>query len=284
MKLIAIDLDGTMLSTNGKINVATRKAVREAQAQGNEIVLASGREFHDIRGILEESDLNCPIISSNGALIYSSDQVIQNITLSSDIVKELVHFSEQENLYYEVYTNEGIYIEKNRIEKLYNEISYLSNSDMEFDKVMAIHMVNTQKEQKSLISVPELKELNYDNFEINKFFILSFDLNKHTMIYKKYNGREGIKIITSDIQKFEFASSGVSKGNALQKYAQLLSIPRENIIAIGDNLNDLSMFKVSGFSIAMGNAVSKIKKHADSITDSCDNDGVAKAIQRHVIN
>lgn len=284
MNLIAIDLDGTMLSGKGTISHNNREAVRRAQAEGNIVVIVSGRAFQDIIEILKDAKLECPIIAANGALIYHDGRVIQNLYLDGNTVKDLLKISEKLGIYYELYTNKGIYQLENEKMNIMKEISSLRKKDPAFSEHKANQMMVTQYKQKGIINVLDKQEILLEkSLAVTKFFMISFDLEKHKWLERELEKRADLTVIKSDIQKFEIAHPKVSKGNALQAFANFIGIPLNRVTAIGDNLNDISMFCVSGTSIAMGNAVEAIKNIATYITKSCDEDGVAYGIQHYII-
>src|SRR5699024_6259710 len=114
MKLIAIDLDGTLLSTDGNISQENKNAIYEAQKSGNIVVISSGRSLHDTRELLKQAEIDCPFITGNGAMTYYSGEVLQQFILPLKTLEKITETIEKYNLHYEIYTNEGILISEKR--------------------------------------------------------------------------------------------------------------------------------------------------------------------------
>ncbi|MFD1848834.1 Cof-type HAD-IIB family hydrolase [Oceanobacillus bengalensis] len=280
MKLIAIDLDGTLLTNEGKISENNRKAIHKAQNQGDIVTIASGRSLHDTIQILAEAKLECPIIAGNGAIIYESGTILQNHFLPANIVKEMIEKIEAIGLYYELYTNKGVFTSDNGKALLTTEAQRLHDQYDDFPREKATHMIDMQFTQKGLVYVKSYHDLDYAALEVYKVFVLSFDQKRLSELDSLLKERSDISLTTSANEKLEIGHPLTSKGNALEFFAKHLEVPLENIVAIGDNLNDLSMFDIAGFRIAMGNAEDVVKEKADFVTKAYDEDGVAYGLQQ----
>ncbi|RHW35547.1 Cof-type HAD-IIB family hydrolase [Oceanobacillus profundus] len=277
MRLIAIDLDGTLLSADGTISSANKEAILDVQRKGNIVIISSGRSFHDTKQILQNADLKCPIIIGNGALSFHSNSLIQRLTLSINILQDLLVMLEKSNLYYEIYTNKGILLKQNGKEILNKEIQ-----NLQFDTDWARDLVDIQYKQHGLIFVKNYLDTDFSNLDPYKIFVFSFDGGKLSRLEKILSHRKDISITTSGSQKLEIGNVNANKGNGLKIMANYFGIPLENTVAIGDNLNDLSMFETAGISIAMGNAEDVVKEKATYITKRYDDDGVAYALRCYV--
>lgn len=279
MKLIAIDLDGTLLSTTGVISEGNRNAILEAQKQGNIIAISSGRSLHDTKQILQDTGLKCPIMTGNGGLSFESNKVIQHHILSDEVLTEMMDLLYETGLYYEIYTNDGVLIKQDNRGILDNEIEAIRELSTSSELENASHTIDIQYQQNGLIYVPDYQEINFTDKGVYKLFVLSFDKEKLEKMRTDLADREDISITTSGAQKLEIGSSQASKGNALKFMAEHFAIPLESTVAIGDNLNDLSMFEIAGVSIAMGNAEADVKKQATYITKHHNEDGVAYGLR-----
>ncbi|WP_337019636.1 HAD family hydrolase [Oceanobacillus massiliensis] len=282
MKLIAIDLDGTLLSEDGTISNENRKAIREKQSRGDIVVISSGRSLHDTKQILLDAELVCPIITGNGAVAFYSDEILQNLFLEAELIQELIETVESYGLYYELYTNKGVYVEENGRELLDKEIQKISKLDAAFEVEAANRIVEIQYEQNGITFVSNYKELDYRPLEIYKVFVLSFDLEALAKLRDHLADRKDISLTTSGAQKLEIGNPRSSKGNALQFIAEHFAVPLKNTVAIGDNLNDLSMFEKAGTSIAMENAEETVKERATYVTKDHNDDGVAYGLREYV--
>jgi Cof subfamily protein (haloacid dehalogenase superfamily) len=283
VRLIAIDLDGTLLSEDGTISRENRFAIYEAQKQGCQIIISSGRSLHDIQHILQEARIDCPIISGNGAIIFHSGDIIQRKILPAAVVTTIMTLLKKNQYYFELYTNEGIAIETAGNTRLTAEMNSVQEKNHPFSLTWATRAIEIQFEQHGLQYVADFNNLDFSTLGIYKVFVFSFDQAKLTELKRKLMDRTDISITTSGWTKLEIAQPGASKGRALEEIANYFNIPLKETAAIGDNLNDLSMFQAAGTSIAMGNADEEVKKHSTYTTLSCHENGVAYALWKYCI-
>ena len=134
MRLIAIDLDGTLLSEDGSINQVNTKAIWEVQRQGNIVVIASGRHFHEIKQILQNAGIQCPIISGNGAISFHKGRIIHKFLLPEKVILEIIEVLDKNSFYYEIHTNKGIFIQQDGGDLLNEEIKTFKNKRLVFLK------------------------------------------------------------------------------------------------------------------------------------------------------
>lgn len=281
MKLIAIDLDGTLLSDEGNINQISSEAIRNRQEAGDIVAVCSGRSLHDTKELTKRAGLYLPLITGNGAVTYVDHKVIEHLSMQPSLVHELMEKANKEGLYYEIYTNEGIYLERDITAILEKEVDAYSNiSEEDRDKMRA--MIATQKDQFGLKTVEDYHSIDYDSLDVYKVFILSFKLDLLAKLNKELQNREDISITGAGRQKLEISHQDASKGNALTSLANYFNISMKNTVAIGDNFNDIPMFDVAGKSVAMGNAETEVKEKADITTKNYNEDGVAHALN-HLI-
>ena len=127
MKLIALDLDGTLLSSNKTIRPSDRDMIFEAQNQGHIVSICSGRGIQDCLGILDDAGIDCPIISGNGAVVYDGEKIIAEYHLQPELIHEITSILIEGNVYFELYENNGIQIFSKGREILEKEIDLLSS-------------------------------------------------------------------------------------------------------------------------------------------------------------
>ncbi|MCM3023517.1 Cof-type HAD-IIB family hydrolase [Heyndrickxia ginsengihumi] len=283
LKLVAIDLDGTLLSEDGTISAKNRQAILAVQKQGNIVAICSGRSFHDTQTILLNAGIDCPFITGNGAIAYDSNAVLQKLMIPEHVITELLQLLEAKGYYYELYTNEGVYILSKGKERLGEEIRLLKEKDLNFPSEWATKEMEIQFQQHHLHYFDHFQDLHIADLEIYKIFVLSFNRESLQYLQELLGKRQDVSLTSSGVTKLEIAHTKVSKGNALTHLANHLHIPLKDTIAIGDNLNDLSMFSVAGMSIAMGNAEDEVKQQSTYTTKNYDEDGVAYALQKYVL-
>ncbi|MEW9674920.1 Cof-type HAD-IIB family hydrolase [Lentibacillus sp. L22] len=283
MTLIAIDLDGTLLSHDGTISEENREVIKQAQRQGNTIAISSGRSLHDTQEILHLAGLDCSIITGNGAVVFHAGERIQHLIIPVNVMTDIMDLIEKIGLYYEIYTNQGVYIEEDGKQFLMEEIEHMQEQTGNLDVEHAYQMLDTQSKQGGITYVPDYHAIDFKPLEVYKLFVLSFDQEKRDKLQEQLAKRNDISLTTSGQQKLEIAHPKASKGNALQFFANYMGIELENTVAMGDNLNDVSMFEVAGLGIAMGNAEEKLKEVADYVSVHHENNGVAYGLKKWVL-
>lgn len=269
-KLVAIDMDGTLLNSNNEVSHRTRNAIEEAGKKGVKIILATGRLLSSAMNYSERLKLQKPIIACNGAMIVNEKKdIIYQKPMNKDIAKTIRNMINQKNIYYHFYGEEGIY------------------SNIYVEDVIKFYNSGDAGESKNEIQINIFENLEeaIENNDINtyKFMILDEDLSKLEELRNELSQLEGINVCSSWRNNIEAMDIEVSKGNSLKYLCKILDIPREQVIAIGDNENDLSMIEYAGLGVAMGNAEEIVKTAADIVTATNDEDGVAKIIEKYIL-
>lgn len=267
-KLVAIDMDGTLLNSQHEISERNKKAIKDATEKGINIVITTGRIFTSAKYYAKLLGIKTPIIACNGAYIreYERNNVIYDCPMNlEDCIKVLVE-AEKNEIYYHLYDNQNFYVK----ELKYSSLKYFNwNNEQKPEDRINIHI------ESNLIQLLEMEKP-----KIYKIVLMDENKDKLVRFRDLIEKNKEIEIDSSWHNNLEIMNKGVSKGNALNHLCKLLGIKNSEVAAIGDNHNDISMFKYSGYSIAMGNAEEQIKNMADFVTDTNDNDGVAKAIEK----
>lgn len=284
MKLIAIDLDGTLLSPKMEITKENLAAIREAQNQGNVVMICSGRAPEDIQQILKKYDLSIPLAGSNGSVVQAQGRVLQSVSMNKEDIIETAEKLDKERFPYRIYTNYGIYIpadwsERVKLAMKQEQIKVEGLSDEIYQKI------TEQPQKSSLINFfDHYSELfNKEDLTIQKFFVLTLNDNSKTALVSYLEGISTIGITSSSPLNIEVMDQHGNKGSALKKVAEHYSIPVQDTVAIGDNFNDIPMLEAAGLSVAMGNAEPQVKELCDVVTQSNDENGVAYAINNYVL-
>ena len=283
-KLIAIDLDGTLLNSYGQVSDKNRLALKQAQENGTEIVLASGRSTNSVKNIANDIGNNKYIICGNGSLIYDlqMEEIIYDKFIEKKKALQIINICEQNSIYYNVYT-ENMVIAKT-----------LSNN------VMFYHQENANKHDSKKTKINLVKNIydyvqNLENENILKFTISDTSSIIFNSIIRKLREIKNIdvldvahmsrKIIKSGTEEVsleyyytEITSKDVDKWNAIEWLAKRLNIQKDEIMTIGDNINDKLMIENAGLGVAMGNSAPYIKEIADKVVASNNEDGVSEAI------
>lgn len=265
-KLVVTDMDGTFLNNKNEISYENLKIVKELNEKGILFSIATGRLDTMIKAYLKQIGNNNPVISCNGALVRntSKGEFYHADTIKREDFCKVIDICKTYNLIFDVYCEYTIYSEttEGRIKFFINYNERLCDEDkVDFKVVDNICNDITQDEK------------------IFKILVSNSNSELLEIVKDKINEIPGIDAYKSASNLLDIMTKGVNKGKALKNLAEILKIKKEEIIAIGDNHNDVSMLEYAGFAIAMENAEQCVKDISDLVTDSNDNDGVAKALK-----
>lgn len=265
-KLIAIDMDGTLLKEDKSISDRTKKAIKNAKDKGVTVVLATGRPIEGVSKTLTELNMYTDkdyVLSYNGSLVQKtkSKEVISKVSLKGEDYHYLKKISDELNVNIHAFCEKkGLVTPKN---SKYTEVeAEINNIDINIINMSEI------KNDDIIIKVMMIDEPEILGSVIEK-------LPKE--VYEKYT------VVRSTPYFLEFLNKNANKGVGVELLAKHLGVKQEEIITLGDADNDLHMIEYAGLGIAMGNAFDSVKKIANYITDTNENHGVAKAIEKFVL-
>lgn len=280
IRLIASDMDGTLLNDEHTISEENLKAIKVAEEKGCHFTIVTGRDYSGVKNFFEEFDLKCECILSNGAEYRDiNGEVIERITIDNTTVRKIVEVMMKANVSIEMFTEDGMIIINEEIYKesllerfrRYNK----GKTDLEIIEI-ARHMYDTWN-PKIIKNVEEFLDSNTD---ILKIMTYHEDAGYIKELKEKLKNIEGIAVASTFENDIEISNIQAQKGLILTKVIEKIGIKKEEVIVLGDSFNDYSMFEEFENSFAMENAIPEIKKIAKYITDTNDNDGVAKAIYK----
>jgi Cof subfamily protein (haloacid dehalogenase superfamily) len=262
-KLVAIDMDGTLLTPELDISKDTVETVRSVIEKGVVITLSTGRMYPAALPFAKMLQLDVPIITCNGALTKCSRTGkvydIKNIDIQH--TSEILKYCLDEGLSVSIYDNDEIFIEKNS-----ENIDIHEEIDMVEPKAI--------DDLGKVITNSVIKIM----FNSRDKYKLEFHARKlHEMYNEKLNFYFSLPYFVEIVHK------NANKRNALENLSKNMNIKREEIIAIGDNFNDLDMIKYAGLGVAMGNAPQYMKNEADLVTRSNDEDGVRYVLEKFIL-
>lgn len=285
-KLVAVDLDGTLLNQYGEVTENSKRVIKNVTRKGTQVVIASGRSIDSIKNISKEIGASKYIIAGNGAVVYDTKE--ENILFENyipfDKALNIINICEENSIFYNVYTNKTIVTSSLRYNVLYY---YKENLKKEDNKKTSITIVD---------SIPEYIK-NMQDEKIMKIFICDSTESVFNSIMKKFNeipnvetldvshmSRKVIKKGTTEIPieyyYTEISMKNVDKWNAIEFLINKLEINKEEVIAIGDNMNDKKMIKKAGLGITMEGSTPTVTEVADYITSDNNNEGVARALEK----
>ena len=274
IKLIASDMDGTLLNSNHKIPQKNIELIKFTQKNGIEFVVATGRAYYEALPSLNNENIKCDVISFNGGIIYDKNGNIINITPMK--LKDLYYTIEilkSLNISYQLYTKNTIYT--NSIET--DITAYIDLIRANGEEPNEQHLRQEAKNRLALGHITEVDNIElYLNQEDNpaiKVIGISNDLEKLKHATELLSGNDNISVTSSGANNVEIMDKKATKGEALKIVADVHDINLKNAIAIGDNLNDQAMLDIVEYSIAMKNGNKELQKTAKFITEKTNSEG-----------
>lgn len=270
-KMIAMDMDGTLLTTDKMVSEYSKDVLQRAADMGVKLVVCTGRIFKSAKIFAKIIGTKAPVVASNGAYIREKDkdEVIYSKPLNRDEIYKVIDISKKYDFCPQVFTSDTIFSEK----LIHSAKNYLRWNEtlLEKDRIN-IHITD------------DIYSIIDENLgSILKVLVMSDEDDKLLSFRKDLKSYGNFSIVSSFKNNAEIMSEGISKGNAVKILADYFNISKDEVVCFGDGENDASMIKYAGLGIAMDNAIDEIKEIADYITDTNDNDGVAKAIEKFVL-
>ncbi len=275
-KLIALDIDGTLLNEKKEITLANLKALQAFKAAGGKVILTSGRISQSTLWHAELLDLTTPFVALNGALVCSGRAVWFSYPFTTETVLECLEYCRKKNIYCHIYTaHEMIYDTPARWNAHWSKQNLAQIEGQSIQTQLRLRI----KEYSLARRVVNLAEtVQTEKLQIFKMAMLSE--RSLAGVASDLGRMRGLTVTSSDPRNLEMCPVGVSKGTALRQVTQMMGVQSSEIMAIGDNYNDLSLFEVAGLGVAMGNAPEQVRHSAHVVTDSNNDSGVAVAIMR----
>ncbi|NLW60254.1 MAG: HAD family phosphatase [Firmicutes bacterium] len=262
-KLVAVDIDGTLLDSKRNLTPETQKAIAEAVAAGVIFTICTGRPIQGVEPLIEQLGLDLPFITYNGAMIVmgKSGKILYTQTMRGEDAKIVYQLGKKLGTTVVIWANNQLYVQPLGPEA--NAYARMVHSEPK-----------PITDLEALLAQGVTKVLFYDEVETIRHYEKAIAPDVPPTV----------NYCTSQPFLLEFVDQKVSKANALARLGAYYGISREEMIAIGDGFNDLSMIKYAGLGIAMANAEAAIKQQADYVTLSNDENGVAHAIYRFCLN
>lgn len=277
-------MDGTLLNDQMEVSDNNANAIKLAQANDIEFLVATGRAINEAKPFFDLANIQSGLITLNGAEIYNvNTEVVAKHPVAKDLVEVIASNFDNNDIYYELTTTQGIF--SNSYEKRLTNVADLMitlNPGLKYQDAIAL-----SAEKLKLMTtkyVDSYQKLFLDK-DIDILKIIAFSSNGRQFLedsIKQYANLPNIVVTSSSENNIEINDIHAQKGLALMDYAEQKGYARDEVMAIGDNLNDYSMIDMAGYGVAMKNAVDDIKKIANLQTDTNTNDGVAKAIQKAI--
>lgn len=271
IKMVALDLDGTTLNNQKEISPRSITAFRKAMEQGTHIVISTGRTFRSLPHQLFSIQGLEYIVTSNGAHVteLATMKTIYENYLSSHAVEEVVRVLRGTGISIETFVDGRAYIDQAEYEAVVaNGSTYRDAEYIKSTRNPIPHICDYMLENRHQI----------ENISVN--FEFAEDRAKWQKILEKI---DDITLTSSFQHNFEIGGTNTSKAEALRFLMRRLGVKPQELMACGDSPNDMEMIKLAEIGVVVDNASEEMKAFADYITDTNDNDGVAKAIEKFVL-
>ncbi len=262
-KLVAFDVDGTLVGRDLVISKNVRDAVARMRQSGTAGCLVTGRMYRATVPFSRELGLDAPVICYQGGAIVdpTTDEVLAHTALSNDLVRELIGIAEEDRMHLQLYRNDEYYCEeRNRFSEFYASLSM------------------TQP-----VIVPSLREA-FAFSPATKGVVICDGPGAAQYAERLRQIFDGRAIVTRSLPEFvEVFDRRTDKGAALKFVAARMGIAMERTIAIGDSWNDAPLLEAAGFAVAMGSSPPELRAVADAVVGDLAHDGVAEAIEKYVL-
>ncbi|BFH67105.1 5-amino-6-(5-phospho-D-ribitylamino)uracil phosphatase YcsE [Paenibacillus dendritiformis] len=240
-RLLALDMDGTLLTDDHRISKKTAEAIRDAREAGITVILSTGRAFENAVPYAEELGLDSPMVTVNGSEVWKKPyQIYIRHLMDREAVKRLVALSESHDTWFWAYSTK----------RQYNRENW--NADI-------------------------------DSEDWLKFGYFNEDKDVLGSLWKELRLIGGLELSNSSPDNIEINPSGIHKASGLRTVCDLIGCTMSQTVSIGDSLNDLAAIQASGLGIAMGNAQDDVKRAADAVVRTNNEDGIAQAIWEYVL-
>lgn len=262
IRVIALDLDDTLLRSDLTISEVDQAAIRRAVAAGIKVLLASGRMVRSIRPYVEQLDLDVPLIAYNGAIIQEaiSEKILYHLPVPNREALRLIALSRHAGIHLNVYLDDQLYMDELTV---WGQ-RYAAAAGVIPHPVGDVGRTVAGGSPHKLLAIGELEQLEEFRRRLEAEF-----------------GSE-LQFVKSKPNYLEILAPGVSKGRALSELAGNWGVAASEVMAVGDAPNDLAMIQWAGMGVAIGNAQAEVKQAARLVVADHDHHGVAEAIERVV--
>lgn len=283
IKIIASDLDGTLLNSKHMLSNYNRDAILAAQEKGLKFMIATGRGYEHVEPILKENNIKCPCILMNGAEFRDEEgYILEKINLKKNTVIEISKIINSYGLISEFYTDKGFFTNATKEEFIkgtaYRILSFEKN--ISFDE--ALKRATSHPHFSNIKYIENMEKFLKRDFEIRKVISFFNDINLVDKVKNELNNIPGIAVLSSFRDNIEVTDINAQKGYILSKVIKKMGYTNDEVAVFGDSFNDYSLFTEFNNSYAMNNAIPEIKEIAKYIAEDNHNDGVGKEILKFI--
>lgn len=265
IKMVATDIDGTIFNMKTEeFSPRVKKCIKTLSNMGIKVVLVTGRMHTSTYFLADELELDTPVVSYQGGLIKENKKdgkTLYRKDLDKDTAKEIIKWAKQNNIHINLYMDDVLYVEND--DEIIKRYTYLRN--------VSYNVVN-------------FDDIEIDN--VNKLLAIDYDNPDKATQWRDYLREKypELSIVKSSQYFCEISDSGAKKSCAVEFLRKMWGFSQDEVLTIGDQDNDIELLKSGGIKVAMGNGTQNLKEIADFVTDTIDNDGFVKAIEKFILN
>ena len=273
IKMIGLDLDGTLLNEQKEVTPYTRDVLKRAIDQGVTVLVATGRPITGVpKPLLEFPGMRYVLTANGGRIIdIKEKKILYEELVPYDMAEKILKVFEKYDSFREIYFDGLGYVQEEQLERI---------SEYYRTGPMVNYIASTRR------GVPDIwaKMREMEGHGLDKVHAVFIDEKERLKALDELMEIADLEVTNALGNNLEVNAPGVNKGRGLIRLGEMLGIRKEEIMAFGDGTNDLKMITEVGFGVAMENGFDEVKAAADYVTCSNDEDGVAKAIEKFVLN
>lgn len=289
-KLVAIDLDGTLLNSFGEVTENTKNVLLEAKEKGIEIVLASGRPISSTKSLAVEIGLDNYIISGNGAVVYDikNEAVVYDKFLSKEQVFNVIDVCEANSIFYNIYTEDEVITKSLNYNVLFYHKENINKIEEKRTHINVVSNVKEYIEQSGNTKFLKITVCDESKMIFNGIIRKLKELGGLDILNVEHMSRKKFKLGTEEVSieyhYTEITNENVNKWTAIEYLLNKLNIDKNDVVAIGDNINDREMIENSGLGIVMGNSNPIMKEIGNVVVADNNSEGVLEAFNKYILN
>lgn len=289
-KLVAIDLDGTLLNSFGEVTENTKNVLLEAKEKGIEIVLASGRPISSTKSLAVEIGLDNYIISGNGAVVYDikNEAVVYDKFLSKEQVFNVIDVCEANSIFYNIYTEDEVITKSLNYNVLFYHKENIKKIEEKRTHINVVSNVKEYIEQSGNTKFLKITVCDESKMIFNGIIRKLKELGGLDILNVEHMSRKKFKLGTEEVSieyhYTEITNENVNKWTAIEYLLNKLNIDKNDVVAIGDNINDREMIENSGLGIVMGNSNPIMKEIGNVVVADNNSEGVLEAFNKYILN
>ena len=279
IKLIVSDMDGTLLAHDSSISKGNIEAIRYAQSKGVQFAIATGRDYSSLKGILEAHDLKCFSILGNGAQFCNENgEILSSAYFPKKCFKQVSQIFAELKIHYMIFTANGFYstAEPNVVRD-----AFIDRCVVQFKRKREDYLddgCNQDMACMKLKKIGDLDDFINSSIDIIKVEAFNNDVSLIEKAKEKLQEIDGIAYLSSFDDNIEVTDKAAQKGLILENVIEELGYSKDEVMVLGDGLNDITLFERFKYSFAPGNANETIKAMAYQVVGACEEDGVSQAI------